>query len=60
MGDGQVAQCWVIAADGFYYAANAGSNDISEYAVAANGTPSLVSPVAATTGAEADDPAVLS
>ena len=32
--DGQVAQCWVIAADGFYYVANAGSADLSEYTVA--------------------------
>ena len=48
--DGQQAQCWVIAADGFYYVANAGSADLSEYTVAADGTPSLVAPVAATTG----------
>ncbi|HWN61285.1 MAG TPA: hypothetical protein VNO25_11540 [Streptosporangiaceae bacterium] len=48
--DGQVAQCWVIAADGFYYVANAGSADLSEYTVAANGTPSLVAAVAAQTG----------
>jgi hypothetical protein len=34
VGDGQVAQCWVMAADG---------------------TPALVAPVAATTGAEAED-----
>jgi 6-phosphogluconolactonase (cycloisomerase 2 family) len=47
--DGQVAQCWVIAADGSYYAANTGSADLSEYTVAADGTPSLVAPVAATT-----------
>jgi hypothetical protein len=48
--DGQQAQCWVIAAHGFYYAANAGSADLSEYTVAADGTPSLVAPVAAQTG----------
>lgn len=48
--DGQVAQCWVIAADGFYYVANAGSADLSEYTVAADGTPSLVAAVAAQTG----------
>jgi hypothetical protein len=48
--DGQQAQCWVIAADGFYYVANAGSADLSEYTVAADGTPSLVAPVAAQTG----------
>ena len=48
--DGQQAQCWVIAADGFYYVANAGSADLSEYTVAADGTPSLIAPVAAQTG----------
>jgi 6-phosphogluconolactonase (cycloisomerase 2 family) len=42
VGDGQSALCWVTAADGFYYVDNAGSNDVSAYAVAANGTPSLV------------------
>jgi 6-phosphogluconolactonase (cycloisomerase 2 family) len=53
--DGQQATCWVIAADGFYYVANAGSADLSEYTVAADGTPSLVAPVAATTGAGSID-----
>ena len=54
--DGQVAQCWVIAADGFYYAANTGSANLSEYTVAADGTPSLVAPVAVTTtGAGPED-----
>ena len=48
--DGQAAQCWVIAVDGFYYVANAGSADLSEYTVAADGTPSLVAAVAAKTG----------
>ncbi len=40
----------LAAADGFYYVANAGSADLSEYTVAADGTPSLVAPVAAQTG----------
>ena len=54
--DGQAAQCWVIAADGFYYAANTGSANLSEYTVAADGTPSLVAPVAVTTtGAGPED-----
>jgi 6-phosphogluconolactonase (cycloisomerase 2 family) len=54
--DGQAAQCWVIAADGFYYAANTGSANLSEYTVAADGTPSLVAPVAAeTTGDGPED-----
>jgi 6-phosphogluconolactonase (cycloisomerase 2 family) len=47
--DGQAAQCWVIGADGHYYAANTGSANLSEYTVAAHGTPTLVAPVAATT-----------
>jgi hypothetical protein len=44
LGDGQAALCWVTAADGFYYVANAGSNTLSAYAVAASGTLSLVGP----------------
>jgi Lactonase, 7-bladed beta-propeller len=40
--DGQAALCWITAAGGFYYVANAGSNDISAYSVSSNGTPSLV------------------
>jgi 6-phosphogluconolactonase (cycloisomerase 2 family) len=53
LGDGQAALCWIASADGFYYVANAGSNDLSAYAVAANGTPSLIGPtgVVATTDA---------
>jgi hypothetical protein len=54
--DGQSALCWVIAADGFYYGANAGSGDLSSYTVAADGVPSLLSAVAATTGAGQIDP----
>ena len=42
VGDGQAALCWVTAADGFYYVANAGSSDLSAYSVSANGLPSLV------------------
>ena len=40
----------MIAADGFYYVANAGSANLSGYTVAADGISSLVAPVAATTG----------
>jgi 6-phosphogluconolactonase (cycloisomerase 2 family) len=54
--DGQSALCWVIAAGGFYYAANAGSGNLSSYTIAADGVPSVVSPVAATTGAGQIDP----
>jgi hypothetical protein len=42
LGDGQAALCWVTSADGFYYVANAGSNDLSAYTVAGNGALSLV------------------
>lgn len=40
--DGQAALCWITSADGFYYVANAGSNSVSAYSVAPNGTPALV------------------
>ena len=40
--DGQAALCWITAAGGYDYVANAGSNSVSAYAVAPNGTPSLV------------------
>jgi DNA-binding beta-propeller fold protein YncE len=40
--DGQSAGCWVSAAGAYYFVANAGSNDISAYTVASDGTPSLV------------------
>jgi 6-phosphogluconolactonase (cycloisomerase 2 family) len=53
--DGQLAQCWVIAVDGLYYVANAASADLSEYAVAADGTPTLVAPVAAKTATSSFD-----
>ena len=42
VGHGQTGLCWVTAADGFYYVADAGSGDLSAYTVAANGVPSLV------------------
>jgi Lactonase, 7-bladed beta-propeller len=40
--DGQTALCWIAAADGYDYVANAGSNNVSAYSIAPNGTPSLV------------------
>lgn len=40
--DNQKALCWITPAGGFYYVANAGSNSVSAYSVASNGTPSLV------------------
>ncbi|MCL2394006.1 MAG: lactonase family protein [Acidimicrobiaceae bacterium] len=40
--DGQTALCWVTGVGADYYVANAGSNTVSAYTVAGNGTPSLV------------------
>jgi 6-phosphogluconolactonase (cycloisomerase 2 family) len=42
LGDGQAALCWITTAGGYYYVANAGSNDLSGYSIAPNGTPTLV------------------
>jgi hypothetical protein len=54
LGDGEVALCWIVQADGYYYGANAGSNTISGYQVGLNGSLSLVGDaggIVATTGA---------
>ena len=40
--DGQTALCWITPARGFYYVANTGSNTLSGFTIAADGTPSLV------------------
>ncbi len=55
--DGQKAACWITEARGYYYVANAGSNDVSAYTVSPNGTPALVGStgVAATTDAGSID-----
>jgi 6-phosphogluconolactonase (cycloisomerase 2 family) len=47
--DGQMALCWIVRAGGFYYVSNTGSNNLSSFQVAADGTPSLLAAVAATT-----------
>lgn len=49
--DGQSALCWITAVGRYDYVANAGSNTVSAYSIAADGTPSLVGTtgVAATT-----------
>lgn len=44
LSDGQTALCWITRVGGFYYVSNTGSNDVSGYQVAADGTPSLVGP----------------
>ena len=47
--DGQAALCWIVRAGGFYYVSNTGSNNVSSFTVGADGTPSLLAAVAATT-----------
>ncbi len=51
LSDGQAALCWITRVGGFYYVSNTGSNDVSGYQLATDGTPSLVGPtgVVATT-----------
>ncbi len=44
LGDGQTALCWITLVRGYYYVSNTGSNTVSGYRVAADGTPSLVTP----------------
>jgi 6-phosphogluconolactonase len=58
--DGQMAACWVATVDGGHYAytTNAHSSTISTYAIAPNGTLTLVAAVAASTGAADTDMAV--
>ena len=46
--DGQAAACWITPAHGYDYVSNTGSNDISQFQVAGDGTVVLVNPVAAT------------
>jgi 6-phosphogluconolactonase (cycloisomerase 2 family) len=45
--DGQAAACWIVAARGFDYVANAGSGTISQFRVIASGAVVLVNPTAA-------------
>jgi hypothetical protein len=40
--DNQVALCWIVQAGGFTYVSNTGSNTLSGYRIAADGTPALV------------------
>lgn len=56
--NGQTALCWIAFARGFYYGTNTGSNTISSFRVAHDGTPTLVAAVAATTDAGPTDMAV--
>jgi 6-phosphogluconolactonase (cycloisomerase 2 family) len=56
--NGQAALCWIAFARGFYYGTNTGSNTISSFRVAHDGTPTLVAAVAATTDPGPTDMAV--
>jgi 6-phosphogluconolactonase (cycloisomerase 2 family) len=47
--DGKTALCWVSLANGVAYGSNAGSADVSSFAIAANGSPTLTNAVAANT-----------
>lgn len=40
--DGQKAPCWIASVDGYYFVANAGSNDIAGYQVSSGGVASLI------------------
>ena len=42
LSDGQVALCWILRVDRFYYVSNTGSNTLSAYQISADGQPSLV------------------
>ena len=37
VGTGQKATCWIVGANGYFYASNAGSGDVSTYADSGNG-----------------------
>lgn len=54
----QAAACWLVVADNVAYVVNAASSSISTYAVAPDGTLSLLKAVAASTGAGPTDAAV--
>ena len=47
--DGQMALCWIVRARGFYYVSNTASDNLSSFTVGADGTPSLLAAVAAST-----------
>lgn len=44
LSDGQTALCWITSVRGYYYVSNTGSNTVSGYRLAADGTPSLITP----------------
>jgi 6-phosphogluconolactonase len=54
----QRAACWLVVSGSYAYVVNAASTSISSYAIAADGSLTLVQAVAATTGAGPTDAAV--
>jgi lactonase family protein with 7-bladed beta-propeller len=48
--NGGSALCWVTGAGGFFYGANSGSNTVSGYTIAPDGTPTVVSTTATDVG----------
>jgi len=48
--NGQAALCWVTEAGGFFFGANAGSNNVTGYAIGWNGVPNIVSTTATDAG----------
>jgi hypothetical protein len=55
--DGQAALCWVTEDDGYFYGSNAGTANISEFALSPSGAPQLVGVPTATTGGATDSAA---
>ena len=49
--DGQAALCWIERVGDVYFVSNTASNNLSSFAVSANGQPALLQAVAATTNA---------
>jgi DNA-binding beta-propeller fold protein YncE len=60
LGDAQAAPCWVVITPNgrFAYTTNAGSGSISSYAIAEDGSLTLLASVAGTTGAGPTDEAI--
>jgi len=57
--DGQTALCWIQGAGDVYFVSNTGSNTVSSFRVGADGQPTLLHAVAATTNAGPIDLAVV-
>jgi 6-phosphogluconolactonase (cycloisomerase 2 family) len=56
--DGQAALCWISLSNGVAYGSNTGSANVSSFAIATNGTPTLANAVAASTHAGTTDSVV--